>query len=425
MAADNKVEIKVAVDVEGTPKIDQLGKSLNTTAGSANTLGDKSAQSAAGINQANTSAAGYAATSTKLRDGLESVSSQMASARNELLSLVGVGAGAQGLKSIVDLADSYNNLQARIKLVTGEGASFQTAFEGVSAVALRTSSSLESTGNLFAKIAEAGKQMGLGQADALKLTETINQAVQLSGASAQASDAAITQLIQGLQSGVLRGDEFNSIMEQAPRLSKTFADGLGVSTGELRKMAEQGLLTSDTIIKALQGQSDAVAAEFGKLPPTVGRAMTNLTSQFTLYVGEADKAGGYTTKLAGLIDGLASNLSTVATVMIHAGQVMGAMKLLSMAQDWLAVNAATVAHEKALVAATASTVTNTAAKAANTAATLSQAAASTAAAAATSKAAATHDAFGLAIAKQTPALTGNAKALTEMATGLAGTATAA
>lgn len=84
----------------------------------------------------------------------------------------------------------------------------QQAFDGVTGVALRTHSALETTGNLFARLAKTGKDAGLSvQAAterALGLTETINQAVQLSGASAAASDAAITQLIQGLQSGVFR-----------------------------------------------------------------------------------------------------------------------------------------------------------------------------------------------------------------------------
>ena len=98
-------------------------------------------------------------------------------------------------------------------------------------------------------------------AEALRLTETVNQAVRLSGASAQASEAALTQLIQGLQGGVLRGDEFNSVMEQAPRLAKALADGLGVTTGALRTMAEAGQLSSETVIRALQGQARAVGPE--------------------------------------------------------------------------------------------------------------------------------------------------------------------
>lgn len=304
-----------------------------------------------------------------IKEGVDSISSQLKLMQNVYAGVASMQGLGTMVKDVAATADAYNNLGARIKLVTGDGAAFTAAFDGISAVAQRTSSSLESTGNLFAKLAEAGKAMGIGQAQALELTETVNQAVQLSGASAQASDAAITQLIQGLQSGVLRGDEFNSVMEQSPRLAKALTEGLGTTTGELRKMAEAGQLTSATVIKALQNQSDAVQSEFGKLPATVGRAMTNLSTAFTAYVGEADKAGGYTAKLAGAIDTLAGNLGTVATVMIHTGQVVGGMKLLTMAQDWLTASAAIKTTAASTEVATVSTAKNTAARVENTVAT--------------------------------------------------------
>ena len=380
--ANNKVEIEVKANVTGEESVGALGHSLDSTGAAAKKLGTDATGAAGGVGAADSAAKGFTATSGKLRDGLESVSVQLANAKSELLALVGVGAGVQGVKDISALADSYKNLEARIKLTTGEGKAFDTAFAGVFDVAKRTNSAVEETGLLFTKLAEAGKTLGVSQSEALKLTETINQSIQLSGASAEASKASIIQLVQGLQSGVLRGDEFNSIMEQSPRLAKALADGLGVTTGELRKMAEAGQLSSQTVIKALQGQSDAIQAEFGKLPATVGRAMTNLTTAFTAYVGEADKAGGYTAKLAGLIDGLAGNLGTVATVMIHTGQALGAMKLLSMAQDWLAASAAIKATAVSTETATASTIKGTAAKVQNTTATVANTAAQVANAAA-------------------------------------------
>ena len=304
----------------------------------------------------------------KVSEGVASVSTQLDSLKVQMLGLVGVGVGAQGIKDLAELADGYKNLEARIKLVTGEGKAFDTAFAGVFEVAKRTNSAVQETGELFTKLYEAGKLLGLSQQDALNLTETINQSIQLSGGSAEASQASITQLIQGLQSGVLRGDEFNSVMEQSPRLAKALADGLGVTTGALRKMADEGKLTSATVIESLQKQSDTIASEFGKLPATVGRAMTNLSTEFTRYVGEADKAGGYTAKLAGIIDTLANNLTTVATVMIHTGQALGAMKLLAMTQEWLAAGVAIKSTAAATELAAASTVKSTAATLANTAA---------------------------------------------------------
>lgn len=289
-----------------------------------------------------------------IKEGVDSISSQLKVMQGVYASLSTVQGLGSMVKDVAATADAYNNLQARIKLVTGEGAAFTTAFEGITAVAQRTSTSLESTGTLFAKLAEAGKAMGVGQADALKLTETVNQAVQLSGASAQASDAAVTQLIQGLQGGVLRGDEFNSVMEQSPRLAKALADGLGTTTGELRKMAEAGQLSSQTVIKALQGQSDAVASEFSKLPPTVGRALQNLSTSWTLYVGETDKATGASSAAATVISGLASHLKTMADYLIDAGQAAAAFAALRLAQHFAGIaTSATVSATAVAANATA------------------------------------------------------------------------
>lgn len=294
----------------------------------------------------------------KIEGGLESLKGQLNTLRNIAVAALG-GSYLGGLaKDVAATADEYNNLQARIKLVTGEGAAFESAFEGIADVAQRTSSNLESTGNLFAKLAQAGQAMGVGQAEALALTETVNQAVQLSGASAQASDAAITQLIQGLQGGVLRGDEFNSVMEQSPRLARALADGLGMTMGELRKTAEAGQLSSETVIKALQGQSDAVASEFAKLPPTVGRAIQNLSSAWTIYVGETDKAMGASSAAASAINLLSNNLSTVAGFLLDAGQAAAAFAAIRLAQHFTGM---ALAATQATTAVVANTVAVTAA----------------------------------------------------------------
>ncbi len=308
------------------------------------------------------SAAQQAAAHTTAGDGLEKLKGQLSSLRNIAIAALGGSYVGSLAKDVSETADAFNNLQARIKLATGEGVAFQTAFEGVTAVAQRTSSSLESTGNLFTKLAESGKAMGVGQAEALKLTETVNQAVQLSGASAEASNAAIIQLIQGLQSGVLRGDEFNSVMEQSPRLARALADGVGVTTGELRKMAEAGALSSETVIKALRGQSDAVASEFAKLPGTVGRAITNLSTAWTLYVGETDKATGASSAAASAINALSANLKTVAGFLLDAGQAAAGFVALKLAQHFAGL---AVAATQSAVAVTANATAITAAGAAS------------------------------------------------------------
>ena len=136
------------------------------------------------------------------------------------MAAVGVGVSIKGL---ADAADSYANLSARISIATKDGGDFTSAMAGVHQVALMTNTSLDSTGMLFTKVNDIGKQMGLTQQDSLDLVKTINMAIQTGGGSAASSEAAIVQLTQALQSGVLRGDEFNSIMEQAPGISSALA----------------------------------------------------------------------------------------------------------------------------------------------------------------------------------------------------------
>ncbi|MFM2053082.1 MAG: hypothetical protein RL456_1119, partial [Pseudomonadota bacterium] len=330
---------------------------------------------------AQTAAQQQTAAATTVREGLQGIAGQL----RALQTLAGAALGGQILGGLIGdvsrTADAYSNLAARVRLVTGEGAAFGEAFQGVFEIAQRTNSQLESTGQLFTRIAAAGKLIGLTTRDALSLTETINQAVQVSGTSAEASDAAITQLIQGLQSGVLRGEEFNSVMEQAPRLAKALADGLGVTTGELRKQAEAGRLTSEVVIAALQGQADVVAREFEKLPPTVGRAITNLSTSWTQYIGEVDQANGISAAAARAINALAGNLDTLGTVLLGVGKAAAAYKAIQLAQTFFAnaqavtaVTAARTAEAAATARATAATLADTTATTANTAAKTSAAA---------------------------------------------------
>ncbi|WP_336143347.1 tape measure protein [Acinetobacter sp. 102] len=228
------------------------------------------------------------------------------------MAALGVGLGA---KELIETADAYNVLAAKIKIATQEGGNFAEAMNGVQKVAISTNTSLEATATLFTKVNEVGKQMGLTQQQTLSLTETISKAMQLGGGSAQASEAAVVQLTQALQSGVLRGDEFNSIMEQAPGISKILAQELGVTTGELRKLAENGELTSSRVIKAFQNQSDAVSAEYAQMPMTVSNALQKVSTAWTVLIGELDsKAGGATGAIAQVISELADHMGVVKII---------------------------------------------------------------------------------------------------------------
>ncbi|WP_104483698.1 tape measure protein [Acinetobacter indicus] len=233
------------------------------------------------------------------------------------MAALGVGLG---VRELAEAADLYTNLSARINIATSEGGNFQQAMAGVHQVALMTNTSLDATAGLFTKVNDVGKQMGMTQQQSLDLVKTINMAIQTGGGSAQASEAAIVQLTQALQSGVLRGDEFNSIMEQAPGISKALAQSLGVTTGELRKMAENGELSAEKVIKALQEQSAAIEADYAKFPTTIGNALQRIATQWQILIGTMDQANGASATVAQWLVALADNMDVVETLLEDIGE---------------------------------------------------------------------------------------------------------
>lgn len=370
MSDELKFRVDVDADVSGQAQVDGLAASVDR-------LGTESRQAgvdakAAGVSLDGVGDAAQRAESKavpaqeKIRDSAHQITRELRLLAGAYASLQGGSALADAAVDLAKVADAAKNLHARLALVVGEGPQLQAALAGVEAVALRTHSALEATSTLFGKIVDSGKAINLGTAEALALTETINQAIQISGASAQASNDAILQLVQGLQSGVVRGDEFNSIMEQAPRLAKAMADGLGVTTGGLREMAEAGALTSQTVIAALQGQARTIDAEFAKLPKTIGRAITDLTTHWETFISQTDEASGASAKVAEVIETVARNLDLIAGALINSGQAWLAWKAYGIVAEFLGLRAAVLSAATATGVATAATIANTAATAANT-----------------------------------------------------------
>lgn len=233
------------------------------------------------------------------------------------MAALGVGFGA---KELADIADEYSNMAGRINIAVGETGNFEGALQGVKDVSLATNSNLSATTQLFTKINDAGKELGMTQEQSLELTKTITQAIQLGGGAAESNEAAIIQLTQALQSGVLRGDEFNSIMEQAPGISQALAASLGVTTGELRTMAGEGKLSAQTVIQALQEQSAAIESDYEKLPLTIGKALQKIQTQWQILIGEFDQDNGASSKVAEWISALGDSMGMLETVLDDVGE---------------------------------------------------------------------------------------------------------
>ncbi|EMF5718166.1 tape measure protein, partial [Acinetobacter baumannii] len=165
---------------------------------------------------------------------------------------------------------------------------------------------------VYQRFSDNAKTLNLTMDDTARLTETVSKAVAISGASAEAADAALVQFGQALASGTLRGEELNSVMEQTPALAKAIAKGMGITVGELRSVAAEGKITSQEIVKALKNVQDEVDALFAKTDITIGQSLTLLNNEITKFVGEAGKGSGAAQALSGSIQLLANNLNLIA-----------------------------------------------------------------------------------------------------------------
>jgi tape measure domain-containing protein len=206
-------------------------------------------------------------------------------------------------RAFLDIADEAKNLDAQLKLATQSSGSFAQAQADVRRIADDTRSGLEETSRLYGNFQRNARQLGITQIEAARATETVAKTFRISGASTVEAAQATRQLVQALQSGVLRGDEFNSVMEAAPRLSRLLADSLGVPVGQLRAMAEQGELTAEKLTKAFTDTrfTAEIDAEFKQLPVTFDQAMTRVRNAAVITFGAFDRGGEFSTALANFV----------------------------------------------------------------------------------------------------------------------------
>ncbi|WP_257224446.1 tape measure protein [Acinetobacter sp. YH12254] len=349
-----------------TKEVDQLGNQSQETAQQVKQLDKELEATSQELQQTEQASKGASGELQGLKTGFNALTGALAA--------LGIGTTAM---EIAQTADEYKNLSGRLSIAIGEHGNLQKAMDDVKNVAINTNSNLTATGDLYSRLTKIGQEMKWPQEQALSLTETINKAIQVGGGSAASNEAAITQLNQALGSGVLRGDEFNSIMEQSPRLAQALADGLDVTTGKLREMAGEGKLTTDVVTKALLSQSEAISAEFAKFPTTIGASIENLKTAWTVYIGEADAATGASAKVAEAIKFVAENLDTIVSTLTLAGQAFIAYKALNIGMMFLDKAAGIRVASTAIAQETTAVVANTQAQIANAAATRTAATAKT------------------------------------------------
>jgi tape measure domain-containing protein len=214
-------------------------------------------------------------------------------------------AGALVVRQVARYSDAWTNLQNRLRLVTDGTDELNRVTEEVFDIATRTRGGLAETADLYSRIARSSEDLGLNQRELLDVTESVNQAIAISGSTSEAANAAIIQLGQGLASGALRGDELRSVLEQTPRLARAIADGMDVPIGALRELGKQGELTADAVINAIKDQADVLQTEFGETVPTAAQGFTILENSIIRAVGQLADSTGAAGGFAGVLIDLA------------------------------------------------------------------------------------------------------------------------
>ena len=211
---------------------------------------------------------------------------------NTFAKVGGILATAISVREVVRAAEQYTNLTNRLRLVTEGSEQLAFAQASVMRAAQETYQPLEVTAEVYQRIAQNAKALGLNFADVESITKTVSRTIALSGADTQAASGAMRQFGQALASGSLRGDELNSILEGTPALAQAIARGLGVTTGQLRQMGADGELTADKIIRGLQRQEAEVAALSTTLEVTAAQAATTFFNSLVGVIGKLDEASG-------------------------------------------------------------------------------------------------------------------------------------
>lgn len=220
--------------------------------------------------------------------------------------------GAATLAGLLKTIDAFTNLENRLRSTGLEGMQLTAVYKELLAVSNSTRSSVEGSVELYARLAISSKELGVSQRQLIDFTKSLNQAILLSGASATEAQYGLIQLSQGMASGTLRGDELRSVLEQLPAVADVIAKQLGVTRGQLRQMGEEGKITARTILDAFQASRKELNDRFAKTVPTLGQAFQVLRNNVLDYVGQADKATGFSRALSELMLGLANNLDTAA-----------------------------------------------------------------------------------------------------------------
>lgn len=219
-----------------------------------------------------------------------------------------VVAAVRVIRRFTDLADSFINLRNRLQSTLGSMEAATAAQQQIINIARETRTSVDATGDAFARFALGTRDLGVSTNRLLAITKTLNQALILSGATAQEARNGLIQLSQGIASNRLGGDELRAVLEQLPPVAIAIAKELGVTIGQLRTLGSQGKITGEVVLKALEGVAEETNRAFGNTITTIDQALTGLGTNFTVFINNLLNTTGASQGLVGAIGALSNSL---------------------------------------------------------------------------------------------------------------------
>lgn len=252
---------------------------------------------------------------------------------NSMRAMLAAAMTFTGLNQIIQVVDTFTQLQNRLKLVTDGTEDLNAKWTELVNIANSSYSSIESTVTLYQRVAQAFKAWGDSAEDAMEFTDLFQKAAVLSGSSVQTTAQAVYQFGQALNKGKLDGDEFKSVLEGLPYVAKLIQDSLGVTRAELYEMSADGKISVERLKEAFTDAAAAIRGDFSKVTPTIGMALVVLENKWTEFIGKIQTGSGIFTLLARAILLVADNLGLfliALTPVIAALTYLGARVLVGL-----------------------------------------------------------------------------------------------
>lgn len=270
--------------------------------------------------------------------------SKETSALTSLIGRAGYALGAAfSVQKITKYSSSWVDLNARVGLAVGSMEKAPEVMNRISDMARRTYSGLEQTAEAFLLNSTSLRELGYSTDQTLDYVEALNNALVVSGAKGQRATTMMEALSKAMALGELRGQNLNTVIMQGGRITELLAETLGVSTNELRKLGEQGLITGEVINKALVGNLDKLRDEADRMAATIEDAFVILDNALLRVIGTFMDVSGASSGAAAAIIFLADNIEFVAGAIGLFGAAWAALKIVDMVRSIYMLTAAFVA----------------------------------------------------------------------------------